>query len=127
MFRQGYRNLPPARPLFTRYASGGCVPICAAEISPAGEVRWIYMIHAHGGNNPLNVAAMAFRPREVYVCMVISNADGTSLWAAENLQDTFFEALDPGNVIPNANAMLIYGNHTTLVITRKAMVAVEIS
>jgi len=126
MFQRGEKHFPPARPLFTQNAAGGCVPICAAELTPAGEVKWIYLIHAHGGNNPRDVAAWAFNPSHVYVCMMVYSEEA-SLWGATNLQDTFFEALDPGNAIPDANATLIYGPHKSLVITRKAMVAVEVS
>jgi hypothetical protein len=57
--------------------------------------------------------------------MVHSGA--SSWWGAQNMQVTYFAALDPTNVIPNANALLIYGPHTTLAITRQARIAVEIS
>jgi hypothetical protein len=125
MYQQGLINNPPARPIFTLHASGGCVPICAAEIAPPRTVTSIYLMHAHWGNNPVNVAAVAANPANVYVCMLVYSG-ASSLWGAINLQDTFFQALDPGNVIPNANALLIYGNHTTLAITRQAMIAVDI-
>ena len=125
MFQQGAIAQPPTRPIFTQHAAGGCVPICAAEITPPRTVDWIYLMHGHGGNNPLNVAAAAVNPANVYVCMLVySGASG--FWAAQNLQGAFFAALDPGNVIPNANALLIYGNHTKLAITRQAMIAVDI-
>ncbi|HRD50766.1 MAG: hypothetical protein JNK95_09770 [Candidatus Competibacter sp.] len=125
MFQQGLINNPPARPIYTLHASGGCVPICAAEITPPRTVNWIYLMHAHGGNDPLNVAAAAANPANVYVCMLVYSG-ASSLWAAQNCQGTFFTALDPANAIPNANALLIYGAHTTLVISRQAMIAVDI-
>jgi len=123
MFQQGLIQNPPVQPIFTQHASGGCVPICAAEITPPRTVNWIYLMHGHGGNMPLNVAAAV--PANVYVCMLVYSG-ASSLWAAQNLQGQYFQALDPGNIIPNANALLIFGNHTKLAISRQAMIAVDI-
>lgn len=125
MFQQGAINNPPVRPIFTQNASGGCIPVCAAEISAGRKVDWIYLMHQHGGNNPLNIAAAATNPNNVYVCLMVFSG-ASSLWAAENMQDSIFEALDPNDDIPQANALLIFGNHTRLVITRQAMVAVDV-
>ena len=125
MFQTGAIAMPPIRPIWTRYASGGCVPICAAEITPARVVLWTYLMHGHGGNMPVNVAAAAANPADVYVCMMVYSG-ASSFYAAQNFQDDYFAALDPGNAIPNANALLIYGDHTQLVITKQAMIAVEI-
>jgi hypothetical protein len=126
MHQRGEFQMPPDSLTFTLSASGGCVPICAAEITPPRTVEWIYLMHAHGGNNPKNVSVYAENPENVYVCMMVYSG-ASSLWAAQYMQDAFFAALDPSNVIPNANALLIYGPHTTLAITRQARIAVEIS
>ena len=74
---------------------------------------------------PLDVAAAAGNFANVHVCMVVYSG-ASSIWGAENMQNEYFEALDPGNRIPDANALLIYGNHISLAITRQAMIAVDI-
>jgi hypothetical protein len=126
MNQRGEQQLPPDSLIYTRSAAGGCVPICAAEITAPRTVEWIYLMHAHGGNNPRNVSVWAEDLQNVYVCMMVySGAAGW--WGAQHMQSTFFEALDPTNVIPDANALLIYGPHTSLAITRQARIAVDIS
>jgi hypothetical protein len=126
MYQRGMQQMPPDSLIYTLNASGGCVPICAAEITPPRTVEWIYLMHAHGGNNPRNVSVFAENPENVFVCMMV-HSGASSWWGAQNMQDAYFTALDPTNVIPNANALLIYGPHTTLAITRQARIAVEIS
>ncbi len=125
MFQTPLTHQPPAVPLFTRLASGGCVPICACEINAAGQVLWTYLVHAHGFNYPINVVANALNPMHVFICMNVYS--GThSPWSALNQQGPFFAALDPMNVIPNVNALLIYSDHTDLVLTKQGRVAVSI-
>lgn len=125
MFQQGVIQNPPVTIQSTYDASGGCVPICAAEITPVRNVRWTYLMHGHGGNMPHDVVVGAFNPLDVYVCMMVYSV-ASSLYAAQEFQSSYFEALDPNNVIPNANALLIYGDHTSLVISRQAMIAVTV-
>ena len=126
MHQQGAIDHPPVRAIFTKHASGGCVPICAAEITQVGHTRtvnWIYLMHGHYANYPVNIAAHAANPANVYVCMLVYNLHH-SFYAAANMQDTYFNSLDPNGVIPDANALLIYGDHTALAITTQAMIAV---
>jgi len=94
MFQTGIIYTPPTVPLFTRLAAGGCVPICACEINAAGQVLWTYLMHGHGGNNPLNVAGVAGNVANVFICMSVYSG-ASSFWAAQNMQGTFFSALDP--------------------------------
>jgi len=125
MFQSPPIHQPPVVPIFTRLATGGCVPICACEINAAGQVLWTYLVHAHGVNYPINVAAAAVNPVDVYICMNIYSTTH-SLWAARHQQGGFFATLDPMNVIPNANALLIYSDHSELVLTKQGRVAISI-
>ncbi len=124
MCQQGTVQYPPTRPIFTQYASGGCVPVCAAEISPPRQVRWIYLMHAHGGNPPIDLTYYIHNPAHVHVCLMVYD-HCSSQFAVLTYQEDWFKAMDPNNVIPDANTMLIYGPHTVMAITRKAMIAVD--
>jgi hypothetical protein len=127
MNNRGDPQWPPDGYIFTTNATGGCIPICAAEITPEGTVEWIYLMHSHGGNDPINVSACAENLENVYVCIMVSTEDGSSLWGANNSSERLFEVLDPQNVIPDKNALLIYGPHKALVISKLAQIAVDIS
>jgi hypothetical protein len=128
MFMQSRGELEwsPEGSIYTRNATGGCIPICAAEITPGGEVKWIYLVHTHGGNDPMNLSASADEPENVYVCIMVSTEDGSSLWGAKNSSERLFKVLDPRDVIPDENALLIYGAHKDLLISKEAKIAVDI-
>ena len=125
MHQLGVVSRPPAQILGTQYASAGCVPICAAEITPPRTVDWIYLIHGHQPNFPQDLAAIAANPANVYVCM-LGSSEGHGEWWAEHALGIYFQHLDPGDRIPNNNALLIYGPQTQVVITRQAVLAVSI-
>lgn len=125
MRQRGAIHAPPTRPIFTQSASGGCVPVCACGITPPRTVDWIYLMHGHGGNPPLNVTTQPTNPQHIYICMMVYSG-ASSVYAATEFQGYYFEALDPNDVIPANNALLIFGDYTKLVITRQGMVAVNI-
>lgn len=118
----------PTNAIYTELATGGCVPICAAEITPAQgtsprTVRWIYLLHATGRNLPKNVSVWAEELDHVYVCMMVHSGASASLQTAAAVQSEYFARLDPTHAIPNANALLIYGTQSSLVITQTAQIA----
>jgi hypothetical protein len=119
---------PPQGAIWTTSASGGCLPVCAAEVTPGAQrtVRWIYLFHGYGGNLGRNLAAQATNLNHVYAAfMLYSERNG--LWSPDNSfigKDDFFAALDPNDRIPNNNALLIYGDFVSLAITPNAHIGV---
>jgi hypothetical protein len=110
-------------PIWTKDASGGCVPICAAEVTPGGvrTVQWIYLFHGYGTNLGLDLTRYMTTAANVYVAFLVYSGRGplwtTSYHIATTGQGDYFRALDPNDRIPNANALLIYGDFTSLGIT----------
>lgn len=119
----------PTLSIYTQLATGGCVPICAAEITPAQgttprTVNWTYLIHATGTNLPKNVSVWADDPNNVYVCMMVHSGAVGSIHTAPSTLTVFFDKLDPTGAIPNANALMIFGPQSSLVITPAGQIAV---
>ncbi len=125
MFVQGAIAPPGNASLWTINASGGCVPIVAAEIVPGAvrTVSWTYLIHATGVNLPLSLDGHIGTAANVYV-VILGNSGTHSEWAAESGQGAYLDALDPNNRIPNANAVAIWAPYGSLGITPAANVGV---
>jgi hypothetical protein len=125
MFVRGAIAPPGNTTLWTINASGGCVPIIAAEIVPGmpRTVSWTYLIHATGTNLPRSLDGHIGTAANVYV-VVLGNSSTHSEWAAEEGQGIYLEALDPNNRIPNANAVAIWAPYGSLGITPAANVGV---
>jgi hypothetical protein len=115
---------PPQHPIWTNLATGGCVPICAAELTTAPRaVRWIYLFHGYGDNEGRNIATNAANVNNVYVAFVVDSSKA-SYDNATTGQGSYFRALDPNDRIPTANALLIYGDHNSLGISVNANLGV---
>ena len=119
----------PAPAMFTLGAAGGCVPIAAAEITPAvgqGQpvVRWTYLLHGHGGNMGINLVTAAANPAHVYIAFMFNSANVSLGYAQENESAQYLEALAPGNAIPDQNVLMLYGPHSSLAITGSGLIGV---
>jgi hypothetical protein len=119
----GTIETPPLRNSFwTNDASGGCVPICAAEIDSSVQnvrtVRWLYLVHGTSMNLGLDITARATNPDNIYVVFLCNSETILSLDQALTREiPVYMPHLDPGNRIDNQHAMLIYAPSRSLAIT----------
>jgi hypothetical protein len=113
---------------WTNQATGGCMPICAAEVHVDTQNRrhvlWTYLYHGFAGNFGKNITENATNANHIYAVMMCNTDNFHSLEAALNEVKYYMAVLDPQNQIPDQNAMLIYAPASSLAITSNAMIGV---
>jgi hypothetical protein len=119
---------PVQNAIWTNEASGGCLPICAAEIhfdtQNMRHVMWTYLFHGFGTNYGLDITKSASNPKNIYVVFMCNSAQFHGLDRCFAGIDPYMEVLDPQNVIPDQNATLIYAPSESLAITHDAKIGV---
>lgn len=116
----------PKSGLFTTDASGGCVPIAAAEITPERKVAWIYLSHATSERNVQDLTLASNDPKNIFVCMLMSKEGHVDLTAGRQiLESEYMPGLDPQNKIPDKNALLIFSKSVGLWVSCKGKIATQ--
>ncbi|OHX37404.1 hypothetical protein BJL95_02455 [Methylomonas sp. LWB] len=113
------------RALWTCWATGGCVPVAAAEVDPGfpRKVRWISLTHCTGGNLPSTLTQGATNWARVYVIFVV-NSGSHSGHNVEMHVEAYIDALPGKDQIPPNNIFVVYGPHASLAISPTGLVGV---